>query len=388
MLTELASEGRFVAIDQLLTGPRGVGKTSLLTAYGNAARDQGYEVVTLQSTKGGSFFGASLLRHAEEMLSQGSSPWEKTRKAFERLSGVGLGGVSFSLTDKESEGAQPFSMDDPGPLARTLASLASNVQEERGRGGLLITVDELQTAHPSDLTLLAGALHRLNVDHPTAPVAFAASGLPNTMRTLIEAGVTHPDRLLDHQPIPVRLSAVDASKAIALPANKRGVYWHADALRAVVKVSNGYPAHVQIFAHAVWRQAPGPTAITMADAKEGIDHAGREISRRTLDPRWDLMTDRGKEYMAALSLNGGLASVKAMEATLGRPQREFTYVRDRLIEDGDIYSPQRGVVQVSMPLIAPYVIAKYESAREIATTKLLSLDTLRRNAKTPGQTND
>ncbi|UJH71106.1 ATP-binding protein [Ornithinimicrobium sp. INDO-MA30-4] len=132
MLTELASEGRFVAIDQLLTGPRGVGKTSLLTAYGNAARDQGYEVVTLQSTKGGSFFGASLLRHAEEMLSQGSSPWEKTRKAFERLSGVGLGGVSFSLTDKESEGAQPFSMDDPGPLARTLASLASNVQEERG----------------------------------------------------------------------------------------------------------------------------------------------------------------------------------------------------------------------------------------------------------------
>jgi hypothetical protein len=43
---------------------------------------------------------------------------------------------------------------------------------------VLLLVDEVQVAGAPDLTLLAASLHQLNVHHPSAVVAFAASGLP------------------------------------------------------------------------------------------------------------------------------------------------------------------------------------------------------------------
>lgn len=381
-LNGLVAQGRVAAQDMLLTGPRGVGKTSMLTAYGAAAREQGFEVVHLQAARHHVSLVEALAAQARSWLEDGEGVWRKAQDALMRLTGlsVGVAGVSVGINATSAEERIPGPVQDPGELARALGAVANAIHREHDSGGLLVTVDELQAAHPSDLTLIAAALHRLNVDHLASPVAFAASGLPHTIDVLTDAGVTHPDRLFVLEQIPLTLTPRQTELAIALPAQQRGVTWHPQALDAVVAASNGYPAHVQLIAHEIWRYAPGPSLITPDDAQAGVGRAAGQISRRTLGPRWDRMPDRQMEYMAALALNGGTATTRRLEATLGRESRASAMVRQKLIEQGDIYAPRRGQVRMSMPVFVPFVLARYEEAREESETRqILSLDQMRAN---------
>lgn len=383
MLNGLTAQGRVAAEDMLLTGPRGVGKTTMLTAYGEAASEQGFEVLNLQATRHHVSIVEALLTKARSKLEEGKGAWAKARHALERVSGASLGvaGVSVGINTRDAQTASR--VNDPGALAEALATLAQAIRDEDGGAGILITIDELQAAHPSDLTLIAAALHRLNVDHPKATVAFAASGLPHTPEVLTKAGVTHPDRLFAQETLPLALTPQQVEIAISLPARRRGVSWHPDALHAVTTATNGYPAHVQLFAHAIWREAPGPRDITLEDANAGITAAAERISRRTLDPRWDRTSDRAREYLAALALNGGEATTKQMATTLDRPHSELSVVRAKLISEGDIYSPRHGQVRMSMPMFIPYVLARYDTSRTQSEVPTLSLDQMRNNQDSP-----
>ncbi|OLT43958.1 hypothetical protein BJF86_13455 [Serinicoccus sp. CNJ-927] len=218
-LNGLVAQGRVAARDMLLTGPRGVGKTSLLTAYGKAAREHHFEVVHLQAAQHHVSLVESLAGQARARVEKGESVWRKAQGALTRLSGlsVGVAGVSVGINTSDADSPRPGPVHDPGELARALDAVADAVRQDRGGGGVLVTVDELQAAHPSDLTLIAAALHRLNVDHPTSPVAFAASGLPHTIDVLTNAGVTHPDRLFVLEHIPLTLTRTQTELAIASP---------------------------------------------------------------------------------------------------------------------------------------------------------------------------
>ncbi|WP_162802261.1 ATP-binding protein [Ornithinimicrobium murale] len=380
-LNSVAAQGRVAARDMLLTGPRGVGKTTMLTAYGRAASEQGFDVVNVQAIRHHESVVDALITKARTKLEDGAGAWVKARNAVERLSGlnVGVAGLSVGISTRDDSTAAASRVNDPGAIAAALATLSDAIREDRGSGGLLITVDELQAAHPSDLTLIAAALHRLNVDHPTATVTFAASGLPHTPQVLTDAGVTHPDRLFFQDDVPLTLTPEQVELAVAVPAGRRGVSWHPDALQAITNATNGYPAHVQLFADAIWRVAPGPHRITLDDAKTGITSAVQEVNRRTLSPRWNGLADRSMEYMAALALHGGEATTKQLATTLGRTAPNLSMVRQRLLDQGDIYAPGRGQVRMAMPLLVPYALARYEESRAQSDTPILSLDQMRAN---------
>jgi hypothetical protein len=98
---------------------------------------------------------------------------------LERVAGVSLGvagaSASVSLHKPRERGERTVF---PEMLAAALAALADEVRKDAPAGGVLLLVDEVQVAGASDLTLLAASLHQLNVHHPSAVGAFAASGLP------------------------------------------------------------------------------------------------------------------------------------------------------------------------------------------------------------------
>jgi hypothetical protein len=204
--------------------------------------------------------------------------------------------------------------------------------------------------------------------------------LPNTAEALRLAGVTHPDRLFDIRPLPIELDEPDARYAIAEPARQRAVIWQDDALDRVLEESQGYPAHLQLLADQVWAAAPGPDTIRVDDARAGVTAGLAEIERRTLDPRWTRASDRQRELLAAIAVNNGHGSVQLLRRTLGRDQAEWSWVRDDLINEGDIFSPRRGELTLTIPSFAAYILKSYESSREDATTSILSLAELRQNA--------
>ena len=382
-LSEVSTQGRARAADVILVGPRGVGKTVTLTTYGQIAAGAGFEVVNLQAVAGQSGLVESLLQRASSRVAEQAGPWTRARQAFDRVASVSVGAAGFSAalgTHPPRGRAEPPGRVDPGTLAEALAALAAEIRADTPNGGLLVTVDELQVASHVDLALLAATLHRLNVDHPTSAVVFAGTGLPHTPEVLRAAGVTHPDRLFLLEHLSVSLSGSDAAYAIIEPARRVGVSWAPQAAAAVVAACNGYPAHLQQFAHTVWVNATGPDVITEADVARAMPLVEADLSRRTLGPRWDRMTDRQMEYLAAVAVHGGRTTTHVLAATLGRTAQELSWIRDGLIREGDIYAPQRGHVMLAVPIFAPYVLAHYEQARTTADTPLVPLEQLRGNA--------
>lgn len=383
-LNDVANVGRTRSEDVVFTGVRGVGKTAMLTAYSTKAAEQGFEVISYQAVTGQAGLVESVLARAALRIDQEVGAWKRARRALDRISGVSLGvaGISAGIDVHDRDTA--FRRVHPEVLAEALATLAQEVRRDTPTGGVLITVDELQVAAKSDLPLLAATLHRLNVDHPQAAVAFAGTGLPHVPTVLREAGVTHPDRLFLIEELAPVLPPTEARYAIIEPARRAGVSWEPTAADRLVELTNGYPAHLQLFADEAWRAAPGPSVITAEDVGAGARRAGDRLVRQSLGPRLNELPPRQLEYLAAIALHGGAATTRTIAGTLGRQQRELSWIRDELLRSGDIYAPNRGRVVMSVPAFAPFLINQYDDARESTDTSLLSLQTMRINAAPSG----
>jgi hypothetical protein len=371
VLNNIVSVGRVGARDFLLLGVRGVGKTALLGAFAEAAEKQGFEVISLQGAKGRRGLVEDLLEWAQGRVRDGSGPWQKVKDLFENIGGVNFGaaGLSAGVTIRSTSAGRSIS---PGTLAEVLAALADVVSQERHAGAVL-TVDEMQAVDPVDLALLAAALHRLNVDHPKAAVAFAGAGLPNTSKVLDTAGVTHATRLFRMTELPLQLDREEALFAIIEPARRHGVSWNPAAADQVVSAANSYPPHLQLFAARAWEQAAGPSSITQNDVDKAIPIAVQELVETVLMPRWRGLSDRQMEFLAALALLGGSSSMGRIAALLQTSVSGIAWIREQLLKDGDIYSPRRGIVALTVPVFADFVLKNYEEARNVADIKLATL---------------
>ena len=383
-----AGGGRAAAEDLLLTGPRGVGKTCALTVLADQARSLSYEVINLQAVRDEPTLVASLIRQADAAIAEGRGPWKRAKKAFERFAGLQLGAGGFSAgVSLHPASATTGAARDPESLAGALAALSQAARDEASgrqaaagtRGGVMLTIDEIQVGNAREVALIAAVLQRLNVDHPDAVVVFAGTGLPHTMTRLTEAGVTHPDRLFVETRIPLQLEEADARLALLEPARLAGGGWEPAAVDAVLEASNRYPAHLQYFAQAVWRHAPGPV-VDVASATAAIPPAAEQLTMRTLEPRWDALSEREAELVTAIAANGGRATAQELAVILGREQRSWSRVRQNLIETGDIHSPRRGVLEITMPALARYALHEYPDLQGRSSERLVPLADMRQRS--------
>lgn len=378
MLSDLQTSGRLRAADMILTGPRGTGKTATLSKFHDLATEQHYDIIVLQAVKGRGSLIDGLMARANDRIIANSTPWAKAKQTLERIGGItlGLAGASAAINLNP---LHPRPLPDASLFAQGLAELANAIRDHHEAGGILVTVDELQVTDPDDLALLAATLHRLNVEHRNAPVAFAATGLPNTIDALNAAGVTHPHRLFDEQPIGLQLTEHATRYAISKPALDRKVKWDDDALIAAVHASNQYPAHIQEIAHATWLHAEGPRRITQSDVEGGIEAATARIQRRELEPRWNDTTDRQAELLAAIATIGHPAASRQINAALDRKQSEWSTLRAELIASGDLYPVRRGNLAFATPTYLEYVLENYAERRATASIHLLSTSQIESN---------
>ena len=164
---------------------------------------------------------------------------------WERLTGwlggveVGFAGMRAGLDLHHRDRPARPEPRDARMLAKRLSEVADGVRGKRRRGGVLLTLDEIQVADPADLALLAAVLQQASVHHGAAPLLFAACGLPHTFAALKAAGVTHPDRLFRVETLPVALSPTDAKLALVGPAQERGVAWEPAALDRALAFTQG-----------------------------------------------------------------------------------------------------------------------------------------------------
>lgn len=357
-LNEVAADGRNAADDWLLLGPRGVGKTVLLAELGRLAEADGYDLLAFQAVAHGEGLMASLAAQAADRLDK--------EPLWERLTGwlggfeVGVAGTRFGLDLNHGRTAPREYPRDARMLAKRLTEVADAIRKDRRRGGVLITLDEIQVADPADLALLAAVLQQASIHHGASPLLFAGSGLPHTFASLKAAGVTHPDRLFRVETLPVALDDPDAKLALVGPAQARGVHWEPAALERALAFTQGYPAHLQLLAAEAWRRAPGPDQLALADVEAAIPTVAQRLETATLEPRWDELSDRAREYLMAVELCGPEARTADVAAVLDKTQKQLSGVRADLIREGDLVAARHGRIQFASPLFAQYVRARYE----------------------------
>jgi hypothetical protein len=387
MLSDIGGAGRKRAQDTILRGPRGVGKTVLLSRFQQLAEAQGYDTITLQAAAGGGGIVDGILARAQDRLGQQRPAWQRAKAALQRLGEIHVTAAGFGAGITVNPGNAPRTTVDPGTLALTLATLAREIRSDAPGGGLLITLDEMQVSRAPDLALTAAALQRLNVEHPDSAVAFAASALPNIDDVLRDAGVTHPDRLFVTQSLPVELGRGAAHFAIVEPARQRGVTWSELGTSKLLDATHRYPAHLQLFADETWKLAPGPREITVEDVERGLAHAEQLVETRTLDPRWQRAADRQVQLLAALAVTttvgpgADYATTAQISHVLDRVAQEWSETRLELINEGDIYAPGRGKLAFTIPTYAPYVLRNYEARRAEARVELTPLPVMTERAR-------
>lgn len=335
----------------IMTGLRGVGKTVLLSEFGEIARAAQWEVLEIEATKHDDVRFrqtiASLLKGALLRLSPRARWSDIGRRAAQVVS-------SFAAT-VDQQGTWSLSWDieaaeglaDHGNLAMDLEDVFVAVGEaakEKGRGVALL-IDEVQFLSASQLEALIQAVHK--TVQKKLPITFVGAGLPQIAELAGDAK-SYAERLFKFPKID-SLNDADAEKALTEPALGEGVGFERAALDLAKSITKGYPYFIQELGYQVWEIAPGPS-ITLADVE-----AAKEVYETKLDGsffrvRLDRATTLQTAYMRAMAeLGPDPQKASEVARVMRRESTQLGPTRAELIGMGLLYTPEHGYAAFTVP---------------------------------------
>ena len=340
----------------VLTGLRGVGKTAVLWAAEEEAESRGWIGQSLEARNDIDFRAALtdrawvVLRHLEhkgavrEALTRLATLIRRVRLT-EPASGLEL---SVDVEGSAERGGGALEAD----VVELFRELGSTARDTGTGTGVLFLLDELQLVEPAVLEALCAAMHDLGKRE--LPLAIIAAGLPTLRRQLLGAK-TYAERLFTYRELGP-LADEAAALALVEPARSMepGLEFDSAALDALLTACQGYPYFLQVYGHAAWQVATGP-ALSADEAVEALRRGRTELDADLYAGRWDRASAGPQAYMRQMAnLGDGPVSSGEVAAVFGG-HRAAAPTRDRLIDDGLIFSPARGQVAFTVPGFANYI---------------------------------
>lgn len=374
-LAPLTAYGEMLGPPLVLTGPRGVGKTSLLHEIRQLAEADGYVVARTAGVKQSPFLGdvvqrvASALDRAEIDL-----PRDRRLQLQELSATIGGSLASVGATLKLAETAERPHVSAAllTPVEEFLHNAATLVRE-RGGAGLLILIDELHEPLVStiadryqpdpramlDAAVLLNVLQNLDDDRDRNPLGVIAAGLPETADFLTRAATfaerTNEIRVSEFDPVTAR-------EVLNKPARELGVTWQESALDLANQIAKGYPQALQVVGKWTWDIA-GPdsgAAISLDNVQAALpDIKGQlnDMHRR----RWNNATPSEREFLRAMARltdpeqRNGAVRRADIAREMDRTSQSISDVRNSCISKGIIASPQHGYLRFTIPGLAEYI---------------------------------
>lgn len=333
----------------LITGLRGVGKTVLLTSFEERARERDWTTVEAEITKGTEFGTrmGQLVRRALLQLAPRARWEDRARRAAAVLK-------SFQLT-VTPEGALTAGLDveaaagfaDSGQLDEDLTDLLIALGEaaQEHDSGVVFLIDEVHFLTTPELEALIAALHK--TVQRQLPITLVGAGLPQLPRLAGEAK-SYAERLFKFPSIG-RLSAGEAERALAEPAERLEVGFEQEAVSAVIDYTEGYPYFLQEYGNVLWNQVEASpiTAADVADAQEAVE---AKLDGGFFRVRAERTTELELRYMRAMAeLGPDPQQAKDVAAKLGRTSEQMGPTRSRLIEKGLLFTPGHGLAAFTVP---------------------------------------
>lgn len=346
----------------IITGLRGVGKTVLLGAFEEQARERHWATVDVEITKGVDF-GDRVAHLARRALLQ-IAPKARWKDRARRAAGVLK---SFSTT-VSSEGTVSAGLDmepveglgDSGHLGDDLTDLLlalGEAAQDHGRG-VVFFFDEIQFLRVVELEAIIAALHK--TVQRRLPITLVGAGLPQIPRLAGEAK-SYAERLFKFPEIG-QLPPSDAAEAVVAPARALGVDYTADAVRAIVTYAEGYPYFLQEYGKIVWDEAAS-SPIRLSPVRRVTALVEAKLDGSFFRVRAERTTELELQYLRAMAeLGPHPQRASDVAKVLRRTSEQLGPTRSRLIEKGLLYTPGYGLAAFTVPQFDRYMIRNHPLA--------------------------
>lgn len=309
-----------------ITGPRGSGKTVLLTELSERAKALGWTTVDVTA-------GPRLLGELMHELVPSSAVAK-----MEATAGVGVASGSVEMSVKD-------------PSLRDL--MRSRTQ---AANGLLITIDEVHDAQHDDMQYIASSIQHLIREKTNVALVFA--GLPSGVMDLINGkamtflrrAVGVELRLIGEAEIGISLRKSFAQTKLTLEG---------DVMKKAAAATGGYAYLIQLVGFYVWEQANahrGSSAVvTATDVEDGTAIALEQFHQAVFEPAISGLSLSAMEYLLAMTEDRAASSTQAVAERLGKSQSSASTLRRALLQKQIIQPSARGFVEFAIPFLGDYL---------------------------------
>lgn len=316
-----------------ITGPRGSGKTVLLTELGDIARRSGWRVIDETARAG---MNQAVLHR---LIADGH---------------VKDASISANLVVVD---ASARLSTDKGALSLRDALDAEATRLTKKDKGLLVTIDEVQNASEEDITELAVATQHLIREKKN--IAFVFAGITTGVMGLLNGeGTTFLRRAKAEELGAIPLSEVkDAFRRTIV---RNGMQIEEAALDKAAQVTQGYAYFIQLVGYNIWREARRhageSTDISLEDVGKGARRAIQEFETGTLMAAIDDLPKTAMEYLLAMSEDAAASSTGEIAKRLGLSQTSLSATRRLLIDRQLVEPTARGYIGFSIPFMKEFLV--------------------------------
>lgn len=322
----------------LYTGARGSGKTVMLNAVEDRARERGWLVISETAAPG--FVERITGQHLPRLLRE-FDPQAVGRRLSSVTAPLNVGAVGWETIERHVVKAG---------LRNQLELLTDLLHQ--GQTGVLITLDEIHHNQFAELRELA-----ITIQHAFREgreVAFVGAGLASSVSDVVSDDVLTFLRRADRHSLgPVARIDVERGFREPIEAARRTV--SEEALAVMVDGAGGYPFMLQLVGTQTWRLHPDDPEITVDDAHQGVARARRRLGALVHEPALANATDTGRDFLRAMAQDGGPSKMADIRARLNVSDNYASQYRLRLIAAELIEPVRHGYVDFTLPYMREHL---------------------------------
>jgi hypothetical protein len=318
----------------LFSGPRGVGKTVLLSYLANKAEATGWISVNVTARPG-------MLEDIFERTVDAANEFvERSSKA--RITSVTVPAL-FSATWEYR--------DTASGNWRTRMNRVLDVLDQNSVG-LLFTIDEVDATLDELVDFSATFQHFIREGRK---VALFMAGLPiNVSALLSDKSVSFLRRASQHAL--GRIEDDDIAHAFRETVEEFGKTITDDALELAVSEIGGFAYMMQLVGFRTWAQAEASTSIDVSHVRAATGLAKQDFINGVVKKTLQELSDGDIAFLEAMLPDEGEPSlVSDVAERMGKTANYARVYRTRLAEQGVIAATRRNTVEFDMPLLREYL---------------------------------
>ena len=319
----------------IFTGPRGSGKTVLLTAIATEAEKIGWiSIHTAASSLMLDQFVEQLERRADQFLD---------KKAKSKITGIQISGVGFQREImEERKKTWRAEMDE---YLDVLAKY--NV-------GLLFTVDEVVAGFPEMIEFVSTFQFFIREKRN---VALLMAGLPNNVMQMFQnPSISFLRRAFRRNLEPIAHPEVRATIKKTIELSGREI--EGKALEMAAETAKGFPFMIQLIGYHSFNQS-NRKAITEKDVMAGLVDAELDMESMILDASMNDLSDIDILFLKNMLQDADESKMGDISSRMGVSPSYASHYKRRLVNQGILSETGRGKVVFSMPMLKEMLIKKY-----------------------------